>query len=118
MDSTKRADILRVTGRSKSLNFANVKSSRLSLSISSVRESESRGNDVHVTLRMTERATTSDRESAMSEATITIPPRITLEEIETLLELSPESKECVRRLHDYQLPQFNLSVIHIKFRHN
>jgi hypothetical protein len=63
-------------------------------------------------------AATSGSPSTMTEVTITLPPQITLEEIETLPGLSPESRECIRRLYNYKPPQFDLSVSHIEFRHN
>lgn len=129
MDVAKTADILRVTGTFRSLSFANVKSSRLSLSILSTCESQvavlpqsassRRGEDIHVTEtdgtgRISGFRKPLRRTSIMShsETTISVPPQITLKEIETLPGLSPESRECIRRLHSYKLPQFDLSVSH------
>jgi hypothetical protein len=53
MDTTKAADILRVTGTFRSLSFANVKSSRLSLSIENYACDYSAGREkgYHVTCR-------------------------------------------------------------------
>ncbi|KAF9790914.1 NUDIX hydrolase domain-like protein [Thelephora terrestris] len=43
--------------------------------------------------------------TAMPSASVSIPPQITPEEIDTLPGLSSESRECIRRLCDYKPPQ-------------
>jgi len=44
----------------------------------------------------------------MSQVSVTVPPQITLEEIKSLPGLSQESRDCVRRLYNYEPPPFDL----------